>query len=171
MTKLYFISNIGRMIIYLISGKRYSGKDYIAKKIESEFKNVFVTSFAKALKKEVSLKYGLDFERLMHDRKYKEQSRLLLINHATFMKETYGQEYWVRLLLRDINYGINDIIITDWRFKAEYEYLNKTYPIVTIRINSTNEQRKNRGWLENPTDEGVSETELDEFPFDRIINN
>lgn len=79
----------------------------------------------------------------------------------------FDRNIWVDTVANQIqmNYNLNEIpVITDWRFKNEYYRMAMRFgfdEIVTLRIN-----RPESLYLDDP-----SETELDDFTFNYIIEN
>lgn len=110
------------------------------------------------------LTYNQAIERYTYDiAKVKfEQLRLFLQRFATDgVRERIDVNAWVRLLDERVTAHSGDnIVISDARFWNEAQYIADRGPIISIR-------RPGVG----PINAHSSETDLDEWPFDYIINN
>jgi dephospho-CoA kinase len=153
-------------MIVMISGRSGSGKDTVGEILK---KNYTRLAFADELKKEVSKKYNIPIE-LMNSQEGKKTLipgsektvREILIEHGEEERKK-DKNVWIKKIISKIKKEKN-YIITDWRFKNEYEEIKKNYEkIITIRI-----ERKKINKIEN--DRG-SETELDNYKFDYIVKN
>jgi phosphomevalonate kinase len=156
-------------VVVLISGKRKSGKNFFADNLARLLpKDSYeMMAFADVAKLRVAQTYGLDYQRLLHDNEYKEEHRTTLIAYAEAKKTFYGEHVWAEELLGQINDSrATYMLVTDWRFHVELEYLKKhcEWPIVTVRINVPLRQW---GAIFRPeVDSHPSETELDNDVFD-----
>ena len=142
----------------LISGKRNSGKNYIGEMIAKGIsKNkCHLCGFADIPKRMINFQED--------SREEKEQNRINLIRFAEGekLKDKY---VWAAALYKETkDLDVNFIIVTDWRFKDEYDYIKSKANVITIRV----EDNKYRG---NYVDRHRSETELDDFVFDFYVNN
>ena len=151
--------------IILISGKRYAGKDYWADKIQKLVNDSTILHFSDMAKLELSDETGLDYDRLINDRDYKEKHRAQIINLAESRRKRDG-EYWAKKLSQYICQNkFQGVIISDFRFIEEYNYIKKYFfasDISTIRLNICDEMRLDRGWEYNSeVDDSESETSLD----------
>lgn len=66
------------------------------------------------------------------------------------------------------------VIVSDIRRKTDIEFFrSQAFNIKTVRINASDEVRKQRGWkFETGVDDVQSECDLDDFePFDLVIEN
>ncbi len=73
--------------------------------------------------------------------------------------------YWSRIAADNIWKAKTDIVLmTDWRFRSEWAYLAELFPVFTIRVNRDLPRF-------GDIHQHISETELDTFPFDIIIDN
>lgn len=150
--------------IILISGYAGSGKDtfgqFLKEELNKEQNNIAVTlAFATPIK-ECAMKY------FNWDGNKDEKGRRLLQQIGRVGRE-YDKDIWIKKLIEKIEEysNIQYFIITDWRFKNEYEYLEKRYGkenVITIRI-----QRNDITILDD-----VSEHDLDNFEnYNFFINN
>ena len=156
----------------MLSGYAQSGKDTVAKYLV-DFHKYKRFAFADILKDQVSVKYNIQRSLLdtgkgkdLFNPTYNCTNRQLLIKYS-FEKKKDCQDYFVNNILEKIN-GEKDhsnIVISDWRYPNEYNVLfqkfNKIHKILKIRVNR---------W-ETATIDDESETSLDNFEFDYIIEN
>ena len=174
------LSSTKKGYIILLSGKAGSGKDVVADYLVN-FQHFEKFAFADALKTFVSTKYGID-KNLMYSQEGKKTKVLvngkilisvrdLLIKVAT-RKRKYNPDLWVDVVIGKIKKKLSDskdkpikIVISDFRYKNEYEKIVKTFEkdikIFTIRLE--------RDLAENIID--PSETSLDDFVFDKTLTN
>ena len=150
------------MKIIGLSGKIYSGKDYIAQYIEG----AFFISFADMLKSELATILNIPCEYL-YDRVRKEEYRHDMQNHGTRMREI-DKNYWIDKLftiLDILNFKNNFkiVVIPDVRYKNEADAIRKRGGTI-VRIEAP--LRSFQYASSHP-----SETDLDEYPHDIVINN
>lgn len=147
--------------IILISGKARAGKDTFALGLDGYNKY----SFAGQLK-DFAIKLGWNGHK-------DERGRKFLQDLASTVRE-YNRNTWVNLVCRmlETNSYPNQIAITDCRYLNEIQIMRQWgkkngYKVITVRIerpnydNGLTEEQKNH----------PSETELDGFCFDHIIEN
>lgn len=159
--------------LIFLSGKKRSGKDTLAKLLHREYGYRRV-AFADALKDEVADKWGL--QRMDFDADdLKEQKppgfaytrRQLLQMHGRERRQI-DPEYWTRRARQSINAMIQQgekVVVTDARFANELSSSNNefcTKDILKVRIERPALQMQ---------DTDISETALDNWPFDRILVN
>lgn len=157
-------------IILLLSGWAGSGKDAAALLLTDEMRFERL-AFADALKRDVSQRTGLPVH-LFHDRELKDMScdgssspRSLLIEHALTVRKD-DPDIYSRIICEQVKTEAigTRIVISDWRYKREYEFLSKElrgYTILKGRIK--------RGLIKSSAD--VSEHDLDAEPMDFVIAN
>lgn len=163
--------------LIVLSGKKRVGKDTVANLFNEYTQRKYaLRAFADPVKEIVSQAVGTNS--YMLDR-YKE-NRLVAVNGiqsnltirelyrktADFYKELLGEDIFAKLMLRRLTYEKCEfprVIITDMRFKVEYEQMELIDPIF-IRV------KRNMGNM----DTHPSETDLDDMPdsyFHFIIDN
>lgn len=158
---------MNKKVIYLISGWAGSGKDTVADYIINKHSNFQKLSFATPLKIFVSEKYNFPLElTLTQEGKNtkiidKYSVRELLIKEAK-NKRKRTPDFFAKKLVKNIIPEKN-IVIADWRFVNEYNYLKNldNYDIKTIRIQRTRV----------PSIISDTENRLNEFEFDLLIFN
>lgn len=166
--------------VYLLSGKRFSGKSTVTNILKTLHSNekVCVTSFSYFLKKEFCVESGLDLDRFVTDHKYKDSYRTQL----TAFFDSKGPAVYSKLLTEFITKSYNDklydvFIVDDARYK-EYniecikKMFNNLWDIITIRVNASDETKEKRGWIKSSYDSHICENDLDDYnKFDYIISN
>ena len=160
------------MKILMISGKSGSGKDAVAFILKEKLadKKVLVIHFADLVKYYAFQYYNWSGEK-------DEKGRALLQKIGTTIMRGFNQDYWARIVAEFLAATINEfdyVLIPDWRLKNEYEVVSSyNKNVSTIRINRYD---KDNNLYINPslTPEQaahISETELDNFSFDYVIDN
>lgn len=158
-------------IFILISGKRYAGKDTVAeifrRQLAAQGRDVALTSFAEAVKREAARLYDLDVDKLLapHDdaeaRAYKEEHRhqLICVGMDGRVRDP-GQ--WTRKVWASHS-SHQVVIVSDWRFPDEPSLLEQLGAmVVRVRVHANDSTRNARGWTYNPAvDKSPSETALD----------
>ena len=164
-----------------LSGKIGSGKDYLAShRFSKEHKNVLILAFADFLKIEYGVQNNVSYERLFVNKDAK--SRIGLQETSGYYKKKYGNDYYINALdlfikIHKQRNNINCFIITDVRFPNEYNYIKKmggkVYRIeakdrtlIKLRKETNNDQEKINKIMNHE-----SETMLDDYKFDKIIDN
>ena len=153
--------------IITISGKAQHGKTTFAKYLNlklAEDYRVKIIPFAKGVKEE-GKKFGWDGKK-------DNNGRVLLQLIGDFYRQIYGDEIWIRKAEEQFN-DEDFIIIDDCRYINEATYFkNHRYNQTNVRIerfdmdgtvfdNRLSKEAKNH----------ISETELDNFNFNCLINN
>lgn len=183
-------------MIYIISGKKFSGKDtvasYISKrttlpifnyaeKIRSVIKHTFNLSdcFFSGEAKESKILRLFDYKPAVSSIEglkisldnYKEFSvRNIMQDLGNYFRNNFSKNFWVDALINDLDKNkINDFILSDARYVNEIEEIIKKYGkdnVCSIRVTRTSDQRFQE------TSEDISETSLDSYKnFDYYIDN
>ncbi len=165
--------------VILITGKKRSGKDYIACKLAKEWEDVEILHFADALKSIVATTLGISKERLELGKNIDKNSsvvittedgskitrsfrQMLQIFGTEAMKPIFGDNIWAKIVKHKIyNTKAKIVIIPDWRFVEEYKEIVQNFPTTTIVVLG--------GGIED--DLHSSETALDWFKTDFVFNN
>ena len=153
----------------MLSGKAGVGKTTLAGILKAEFKkyglNVENFSFASSLKEVAKIMYW--------DGRKDERGRKFLQDLGQ-VGRAYNQDLWCGNLLEvtvpnRVGYPFDIITIDDWRFRNEYDFVagNYLYHTFTVRLIAPDRELL-KG---SPTYNNVSETELDDFDFDLVIDN
>lgn len=147
--------------IFILSGKAGSGKNYVADIISDYYKNSIQISYAYYLKqyvKKISNWDGLE----------ETKPRTLLQSLGIDLIKKIDKELLIRRVMEDIkvySYFFDVIIVTDARLKEEIIIPKNLFDCITIRING----KDNDLTLEQKNH--ITETDLDNYKFDYIINN
>ena len=155
----------------LISGKAGSGKDTVAKIIESILhqrnKEVLILHFADLVKFYAEHYWG--WNRL----KDKDGRYILQYIGTELMRRTFPT-YWAEIIGKflyalQLNGLYDYCIISDWRFINEFDVVSEYAEHLTaIRIERPNYNNDNLTYEQK---HHISETQLDNFPFDWIVEN
>jgi hypothetical protein len=160
--------NLTHTLCFLFSGKAGTGKTYWSDKLQLYLNNkglkTYKAPFAFGVKSTATY--------MGWDGKKDQRGRRLLQRIGQDGRE-YDQDVWVRSTFNRIEDSVgwpyDAILIDDWRFINEYEYVNKDWLYKPIRIRI---EALNREILKGtPEYYEISETELDNFSFDCVINN
>ena len=148
----------GNPLIIGVSGKATSGKDYVSNLLISELKDsVRKLSLADSLKEELAKELDIPVDDLHNHNKYQYRERLI-----SFGKEGRAKniDIWIEKLIQKFNKNPTEIlIIPDIRFPNEAEFI-KAHKGIIIRVHRPVELI-----------DDVSETSLDDYKFDCIIDN
>ena len=163
----------------MIAGYCGSGKDLAADYLVKTH-NFTKMAIANELKLLVAKKYNIDHnltltqagKKIVIDFPIfgKKTIRELLIEEAAFQKQRMGPNIFINHLIDKIK--INDVIyrdthqenivISDFRYTNEFEQVYNTFDkVITIKLNRFDE----------PPINDISETQLDNFKFDFVIDN
>ncbi|KAJ4303230.1 hypothetical protein N0V90_002123 [Kalmusia sp. IMI 367209] len=143
-------------LVILVTGKSCAGKDYCAKIWASKINEVpdrnlkaVICSISDVTKREYASEIGADFERLVSDRKYKEQHRLTLTEF--FQKQVrqrpqLPQEHFLEIVQRIENADV--LLITGMRDEAplaKYSYLVPDMKLLDVQVQASDGTRQSRG--------------------------
>ncbi|XP_063432200.1 phosphomevalonate kinase-like [Mytilus trossulus] len=162
-------------IVIVISGKRKSGKDYVASLMCNRIGKHLCSSvqLSGPLKKQYAEDHNLNFEKLMDSSEYKEKFRIDMIKWGED-KRTEDPGFFCRLAISKED--LKTIwIITDARRKTDVEYFKENYTdkTFTVRVCANESIRESRGFIFTPgVDDAESECGLDEgIHWDYVIHN
>ena len=143
--------------IIVISGKQYSGKDTLAKKIKKKMPDFKRIGIGDAIKIEYGKKNNLSFEQIEKDKHLYRNDLIALGNWG----RNQDPSYWLKIMSH-----MDKIIVPDVRMKFEADFF-KNLGAFLIRVNSTYENRSKRGVIINEND--TTEIELDNYSGWNII--
>lgn len=163
------------MFIILVSGFSCSGKDTVAEMFcGCGFKRYAV---ADNVKRQSAEYHGFDYTLTLTQEGKATYVKSVKTTETksvrTFLIEDSLQNklinkdsaFWIRLLVKQIQRDNHQyLVISDWRYKAEYEHLKFVFPeaeFLCIRVERDSVIPNN----------DASEHELDSFPFDHILKN
>lgn len=166
--------------IVLVNGFSSSGKDTFSDFLVKIGHNFIKYAFADELKLEISNKYKFDYKLTLtqegkntYINTLNSTVRDLLISEAKKVTKQNPDFYAIKLVekikfankIQDYRGELNgNLVISDWRFLNEYEYITnefKNYKIITVRINRSKISPVN----------SKSENYLNDFNFDYTIDN
>jgi len=168
--------------IFIISGKRHTGKDFLSLRLQSYIINVLrkncrFLSGSKVLKEEFCRDNALDIEKMLNDRSYKEEHRAKMTQYYYDVLSKKGIDFCNQQLIEQmLSVSEPTYFILDIRYKFEIDCYVKygLEDLMTkIRINVVDEIKQKRGWVYNPTvDNDASEIELDGYDkWDYVFDN
>ena len=167
-------------IIIVISGKRKSGKDFVADKVCNKLgeNNCIQMKVANPIKMHFSKKYGLNFEELLTSSLYKERVRkeMILWGNEQRVADPY---IFCKIIKKDaINSKKKVWILTDARLQTDIEYFREyakkmDFTFICLRVVADTQTRQQRGWTYvEGVDDVPSECGLDEYnQWDFIFSN
>ncbi|XP_062583262.1 phosphomevalonate kinase-like [Saccostrea cucullata] len=162
--------------VVVFSGKRKSGKDFIANLLQEKFSAELcaILRLSGPLKSQYAKENGLDLQRLLDSSEYKESYREDMIQWGE-KKRNENSEYFCVLATSGTDSDKEIWLISDARRKTDIEYFLKYYhqKTLTVRIEATTAARKERGFVfKKGVDDVESECGLDSFSdWNHIINN
>ncbi len=142
--------DIGQYEIIAISGKQYSGKDTLAKRLLARLPEFRQIPIAQAIKMAFAQQHGLTAEEV---EAHKAQYRPGLIELGNWGR-AQDPDYWLKQVLNQPGKKL----ISDVRLKREYELL-KAHGAFLIRLEASRETRAQRGHIVSEDD--PTENELD----------
>ncbi|XP_067631625.1 phosphomevalonate kinase [Eurosta solidaginis] len=159
--------------ILLISGKRKSGKDYLANTLKCILnERCQIVRISEPIKSEWANRLNLNLEDLLSDGPYKEKYRKDMIEWSDSQRAK-DCGYFCRTAMLNVKAEI--IIVSDIRRKTDIKYFRETYGsiVFTIRIDVEDRIRVERGWIfKSGVDDVASECDLDDFKqWDIVLQN
>lgn len=165
--------------IIALCGYKRCGKDFASEHIVEKY-NYLHYKFANKLKKIVKELFDFDDEQIEGNKKENIDSiwgisprqamqyigTEVFQHHMNNLIPGIDKSLWVRTLVNEINKNKpKNIVISDMRFKHEYEYIKKhlnTYKLTVIKI--INNDR-------TYDDNHISENSFNQIPFDHVVTN
>nr|XP_022335070.1 phosphomevalonate kinase-like [Crassostrea virginica] len=137
-------------VIVVISGKRKTGKDFIANLLQERFSAELcaVLRLSGPLKSQFAKENELDIARLLDASQYKETYRKDMIRWGE-EKRNKDPEYFCRLAT-SVSEADKDLwVISDARRTTDLQYFLRYYPqtTLTVRIEATQDVREERGFV------------------------
>ena len=128
-------------------------------------------AFADECKRAFCESAGLDFDKMLHDRDYKEKHRTELTRYFDAQTDA---DFFAEILRSKIAESLTSIaIVTDWRTPEEHNVFVQHFDcVIPIRIECSDAVRERRGWKrDDAIDTHRTETALDDFDFFATLNN
>ncbi|XP_055295621.1 phosphomevalonate kinase [Sitodiplosis mosellana] len=159
--------------ILLISGKRKCGKDYLSARILSRIgeEKAEIIRISEPIKLHWAKEKRLDLTELLSDGPYKEKYRKEMIVWSDSVRQR-DPGFFCKASIEKSSKSI--VIVSDIRRKTDIEFFRSHgYNIKTVRINASEDVRRNRGWVfESGVDDVQSECDLDDVTqWDLAIEN
>ncbi|KAM6331069.1 phosphomevalonate kinase [Alca torda] len=160
--------------VLLLSGKRKSGKDFVAEELRSRLGPDVCTvlRLSGPLKEQYAKDHGLDFQRLLDASAYKETYRQDMIRWGE-EKRRADPGFFCRTAVEGAAQPV--WVVSDTRRLSDVEWFRDVYGDVvqTVRVVASEETRKRRNWVfVAGVDDAESECGLDQgVAFDWVITN
>lgn len=159
-------------LIYLLSGKRKCGKDYVAALLQKRLGDVCVTIRLSApIKLAFAEQHGLDYHQLLSDSDYKERYRQeMIVWGEQRRREDPGCfcRLAVQMALRSSVAGSQDQfdawIVSDVRRRSDIRWFRDNFGdrVRTVKITASDQSRAQRGFIfTKGVDDAESECDLD----------
>ncbi|XP_046645152.1 phosphomevalonate kinase-like [Daphnia pulicaria] len=135
--------------ILCLSGKRKSGKDYIAELLHAGIPNSIIIRISAPIKKYWSESKGLDMDKLMSDGAYKEEYRTEMIVWGE-EKRAQDSGFFCRTAIEMLKGSDFPVwIVSDLRRETDLKFFRDTYPnrVTCVRISASSEARVKRGFV------------------------
>ncbi|XP_013775438.1 phosphomevalonate kinase-like [Limulus polyphemus] len=172
-----YIPAYNPVLILVLSGKRKSGKDFVAELLKERMgiqKSVIIR-LSGPLKEQYAKEHQLDYSRLLDATEYKEFYRTDMILWGEEIRRKNPGYFCYHALLQQNADKKPVWIVSDARRKTDITFFRTNYPCATktVRVSATLETRKSRGWVFTPgVDDVESECGLDDVQdWDFVIKN
>ncbi|XP_032173303.1 phosphomevalonate kinase [Mustela erminea] len=161
-------------LVLLVSGKRKSGKDFVAEALRSRLGEdvCAILRLSGPLKEQYAQEHGLDFQRLLDASAYKEAYRRDMIRWGE-EKRRADPGFFCRKVVEGVSQPI--WLVSDTRRLSDIQWFREAYGAMTqtVRVVASEQSRQQRGWEFTPgVDDAESECGLDGFgAFDWVLEN
>ncbi|XP_054035136.1 phosphomevalonate kinase [Dryobates pubescens] len=161
-------------VVLLLSGKRKSGKDFVASELRGRLGPDLCTilRLSAPLKEQYAKEHGLDFQRLLDASPYKEQHRQDMIRWGE-ERRSADPGVFCRAAVEGAAQPV--WVVSDVRRPSDVEWFREAYgaAVQTVRVVASEETRKRRNWVfVAGVDDAESECGLDQgVAFDWVITN
>lgn len=158
----------------LVSGKRKSGKDFVAEALRSRLGAdvCAILRLSSPLKEQYAQENGLDFQRLLDASVYKETYRRDMIRWGAEKRQA-DPGCFCRKVVEGVSQPV--WLVSDTRRASDIQWFREAYGAVTqtVRVVALEQSRQQRGWVFTAgVDDAESECGLDNFgAFDWVIEN
>ena len=167
-------------LIIVISGKRKSGKDYIADNIVKNFgiDKCIIIRLAVPIKSHFAKKYGLDFQKMLTASSYKEEIRQEMVEWGEEQRKLNLHVFCKMITDEAVESNKPIWIVSDCRRISDIEYfkkfaLDENMCVKFVRVNSDISTRGHRGWeYTKGIDDAATECQLDAYSnWDVVMRN
>jgi phosphomevalonate kinase len=177
-------------VLVMLSGKRLVGKDAVADELIAQCGRAGVTARRLTLVDCCKVGYaaetaGVELQRLLGDREYKEAHRTSMTRwfHETIAKDVEAFRRIVATQIKEDGGCTRVFVISDARLLRDFSFFESSergwaggalwQPPLKLRIEASDEARKERGWEPNATqDTDATECELDDYSqWTKVLRN
>ncbi|XP_049490868.1 phosphomevalonate kinase isoform X1 [Panthera uncia] len=138
-------------LVLLLSGKRKSGKDFVAEALRSRLGAdvCAVLRLSGPLKEQYAREHGLDFERLLDASTYKEAYRRDMIRWGEEKRQA-DPGFFCRKVVEGISQPV--WLVSDTRRVSDIQWFREAYGALTrtVRVVAPEQSRRQRGWVFTP---------------------
>ncbi|ESO11565.1 hypothetical protein HELRODRAFT_166571 [Helobdella robusta] len=162
--------------IIILSGKRKSGKDFVASLLQEKLdpNRCAILRLSYPLKSQYSKDHGLDLEKLLDASDFKELYRADMIRWGE-EKRNQDPMYFIRAISSEPGAEKPIWVVSDARRRSDMDCLHQLFPniILSLRIHAEEIVRRERGWqFVHGVDDAESECGLDGYnSFDHHLEN
>ncbi|CAD7674798.1 unnamed protein product [Nyctereutes procyonoides] len=161
-------------LVLLVSGKRKSGKDFVAEALRSRLGAdvCAVLRLSGPLKEQYAKEHDLDFQRLLDASAYKEAFRRDMIRWGEEKRQA-DPGFFCRKVVEGVFHPV--WLVSDTRRVSDIQWFREAFGALTqtVRVVASEQSRQQRGWVfTTGVDDAESECGLDNFgAFDWVIEN
>ncbi|XP_052793962.1 phosphomevalonate kinase-like isoform X1 [Mya arenaria] len=162
--------------VFLFSGKRKSGKDYISDRLQKRLglDVCLILRLSGPLKEQYAKDHGLDYQELLNASFYKETHRAKMIKWGEDIREA-NPYFFCQKTVESAAPGVPVWIVSDARRLSDVIFFKEKYPnqLKLVRITASDDIRKKRGFIfTEGIDDAESECGLDKgLEWDITIDN
>jgi phosphomevalonate kinase len=147
--------------IIVLSGKQFSGKDTVADMITEHFTDFKEIALAGAIKKEFGKIKNITIQEIERNKPLYRPELIELGNKG----RAESPDFWIKKVVEEEG----NLIVPDLRLKHEL-FIFKIHGAITIRVESSREERAKRGNLISEDD--PTETQLDDInDWNYVVEN
>jgi GTP cyclohydrolase I/adenine phosphoribosyltransferase/phosphomevalonate kinase len=154
--------------VVVFCGRRFAGKDWLAEQVQQCLSkngcNVSIVRISDATKRAFAAETpGIDAQKLIHDREYKETHRQSLIDYYEARKAE-NAAFDSQCFVDEIEHaGAGVLLLTGLRDGLSYARRLAGRPVVLVKVTARDQDRKSRGWVSDASiDESPGECSCDE---------
>nr|XP_025852962.1 phosphomevalonate kinase isoform X3 [Vulpes vulpes] len=135
-------------LVLLVSGKRKSGKDFVAEALRSRLGAdvCAVLRLSGPLKEQYAKEHDLDFQRLLDASAYKEAFRRDMIRWGEEKRQA-DPGFFCRKVVEGIFHPV--WLVSDTRRVSDIQWFREAYGALTqtVRVVASEQSRQQRGWV------------------------
>lgn len=160
-----FVEDIARHRSIVLSGKRFSGKSWLAGQLEEKL-GIQEYTLAETIKRNYCKLAKISLSAMLQDRELKEshRDRLVAYSESEISKDklVWNWSLWRRVQAEDTLV----FVVSDLRREHELDFFRRMTDCIHVRVTCSEDLRKERGWIPSEIDKSDSETGLDAATFD-----